>query len=98
MILAKLHSSKDDYLSKSNSTLYALVKRGSYTTFVISICGIRASSVIDSSVKLRRNFALEKKYAFTMKEMYIISKVLVKFHGTLDITELSTGIWSVHKS
>lgn len=41
-------------------------------------------------VKLRRNPAIEKKYVFIIKEMDI-SEDLVKFHGTLSLTELSRG-------
>lgn len=34
---------------------------------------------------------------FIIKEMDILSKALVKFHGTLDFTELSSGAWPIHK-
>lgn len=66
-----------------------LVNPDSYTTFVISICVIQVSSFTDNSVKLRKNFAIEKKYVFIIKEMDMISKGLMKFHGTLNLTELS---------
>lgn len=34
---------------------------------------------------------------FIIKEMGKISKALVKFYGTLNLTELSRGAWLVHK-
>lgn len=74
-----------------------LVNPGSYATFVISLCGIQVSSFTDRSVKLRRNLAIEEKYVFIIKEMDTKSKGLVKFHGTLNLTELSGGTWPIHK-
>lgn len=65
------------------------VNQDSYATFVISICVFQISSFTDRSVKLRKNLAIEKKYVFIIKKMGTLSKALVKFHGTLNLTELS---------
>lgn len=66
-----------------------LVNLGSYPTFVISTCVIQVSSLTGRSVKFRRNLAIEKKYVFIIKGMYIILKALMKFHRTLNLTKLS---------
>lgn len=101
-MLAKVHSSKCDYLNESNSSLreqhpYVLVHPGSCTTSVISTCRVQLSSFTDRAVRLRRSLAIEKKYVFVIKEMDILSKALVKFHGTLDFSELSHGAWPILK-
>ena len=67
-----------------------LVHSDSCTTSVISTCRVQLSSFTDRAVRLRRSLAIEKKYVFVIKEMDILSKALVKFHGTLDFSELSS--------
>ena len=85
-----MHSSKGDYLNKSNSSLkeqhpFYASSLSSCATFVsphvVSKFPLYVRST-DRSVKLRRNLAVEKKYVFIIKDMDILSKALMKFYGT----------------
>lgn len=73
-----------------------LVHPSSSPDFVVSVCGVQVSSFTDRSVQ-GRSLATEKKYVSIIKEMGKISKALVTFYGTLNLTELSRGAWLVCK-
>lgn len=73
-----------------------LVSPVSATVFVISIYGIQVSSFTGRFVKLT-DLAIQKKYRLIIKGTDVISKGLMKFHGTLHLTKLSKGAWPIHK-